>query len=133
VFRLLVDIGSIIDENRAPGTCYAALSRPHTIGDLNSNPNKKSALYFIGNDICFNRIKSIGLTKSCEQAAFIKSRQLWVNFLNDQKLKTDGWITTNRENWTKIYHEHIKNKSETKPCMEKKIFEHIKCLKTNLI
>ena len=66
-----------------------------------------AALYFIGNDICFNRIKSIGLMKSGEQAAFIKSRQLWVNFLDKQKVKTDGWITTKRENWTKIYHEHI--------------------------
>lgn len=133
VFYLLVDIGSTLDEIRSPGICYAALSRPHTVGDLTKSPNKKSALYLIGNDICFDRIKNIGLMKNGEQTSFIKSRQLWVNFLNEQKEKTSLWITTNRNNWTKIYHEHIKNESITRQQLERKIFEQITRLKSNYV
>lgn len=133
VFYLLVDIGSTLDEIRAPGTCYAALSRPHTIGDITASPNKNSALYLIGNDVCFNRIKNIGLTKNGEQTSFIKSRELWVNFLNEQKEKTDEWITKNKDNWMKIYNEDIKDKSMTRNQLETSIFQRITRLKANYI
>ncbi|KAL3799034.1 hypothetical protein HJC23_005173 [Cyclotella cryptica] len=133
VFYLLVDPGSIQDEVRAPGTFYAALSRPHTIGDLTSTPNKTSALYFIGDNICSNRIKNIGVTKSGKPTAFVQSRQLWVNFLHEQKTKTDNWISKNENNWMKTYETKIKNHSISKQQAESQILKRIETLKAYLV
>jgi hypothetical protein len=123
----------IIDEIRAPGTCYAALSRRHTIRDLTSHRNEKSAQYLIGNDICFNRIKNIRLTKAGKPSAFVQSRNLWVKYLNEQKGITDSWIATNRNDWMRIYKTQIKHNHITKVKLEAKILEQITCLNTNFI
>jgi hypothetical protein len=133
VSYLLVDVGSILDENRAPGTFYTALSRPHTVGDLTSTCNEKSALYFIGDDICFNRIKNIGLTKAGETSAFVKSRDLWVKYLIERKEITDRWIAKNRNEWMKIYEMKIKDHHFTNSNLEAKILGHIECLNANVI
>jgi hypothetical protein len=133
VSYLLVDIGSILDELRAPGTCYAALSRPHTIGDLTSNRNEKSALYLIGNDICFNRIRNVGLTKTGEPSAFVKTRNQWVKYLNERKVITDSWIAENRNEWRRIYETKIKHNYITKVNLEARILERIESLNTNFI
>jgi flavin-dependent dehydrogenase len=133
VFYLLVDVGTILDEIRAPGTLYAALSRPHTVGDLTKTPNTRSALYFIGNDVCFNRIKNTGLTKSGEPTAFVKSRNLWVQFLRERKKETDSWISKNKNIWLLLYENEIKNKSVTKRDLETKILQRIDGLKYDYI
>lgn len=133
VSYLLVDIGSHSDEIRSPGTCYAAMSRPHTIGDLTTSPNLKSALYLIGNDICFNRLKNVGLTKTGEPTSFVKSRESWVNFLTDRTNITHKWMDHNRADWITIYKMHIKNNSVTKLDLEKRIMTRLNLLKAALL
>ena len=133
IHYLLVDIGSIDDETRAPGTCYAALSRPHTVGDITSHNNLTSALYWIGNDICFNRIRNIGLTKTGEQTSFVKSRTLWVDYLKERKENTDKWISEKQEIWHTMYDENIANKALTNRQLETNIMNRLEILNSSFI
>ncbi len=75
----------------------------------------------------------ISVTKTGETTAFIKSRNLWGNFLYDQKEKTNTWISENRIKWTKLYEEQIKNKSVTKTNLEIHVLRRIEHLKQTLI
>lgn len=71
-------------------------------------------MYLIGNDICFNRIRNIRLTKTGEQTAFVKSRTLWVEVLKRKKEKTDNWISVNEDIWYTMYNKNIANNALTK-------------------
>ncbi len=90
-------------------------------------------MYLIGNDICFKRLKNIGLNASGETANFVKTRQQWVDFLHQQKEKTDVWISDNRDAWMKIYEQDIKQNSISQASMEQKILQRLQRSKTEFI
>lgn len=130
---LLVDIGSVLIEICAPDTCYAAYSHPHTIGDLTLIPNLNSALYWLGSDTCFNRLKNIGMTKIGGHTSFVKLRQLWADFLDERKILTDEWISVHKMNPLTIYKKRIKNNYTTKHDLKTKFLNSLEKLKHSLI
>ena len=91
VKHLLVDPGPGTFEHLALGILYVALGRAKTIGNFqDEGTNYSSSLYWIGSNMCRNRVKQIGMKKDNTKGVALLQREKWVDFLKKQKKITDN-------------------------------------------
>lgn len=121
---ILADPGSLGFENTNPGTLFTVVSRVRTLGNLTEgSKNHSSSLYFVGDNMCYERVLKIGFTSKNERAKKFIQRDQFVNHLKQRLSDTNQRLNRQWFNSTEkaVLEEMEQRKSKFENTIEKEI------------
>jgi len=84
VDRIIVDVGSKLQESSSPGLLYSGLSRATNLDSFKGAND--SAIYFTGGNISIDRILNLGVNGKGETNYYVKLRSKWIELLEKGRM-----------------------------------------------
>ena len=123
ITSLIVNPGSKGFEILNPGTLYCCVSRATTMG---KNDIKKSAIFFIGSDMCTDRIKNLACDANGKQYMKCILRKQWIKFLKERNKETLKSLRSFSRDKYEMFTDKLKNISISIEKIDSVIKFHIK-------
>ena len=106
VDRIILDVGSKLQEGTSPGLFYSGLSRATNLESFKGAND--SAIYFTGGNITIDRVLNLGVKNNGETNYYVGLRSKWIELLEKGNMVVKDTIETSSD-----LHEWFNNNSVT--------------------
>ena len=79
VDRIILDVGSKLQEGTSPGLFYSGLSRATNLESFKGAND--SAIYFTGGNITIDRVLNLGVKSNGETSYYVRPKSKWIELL----------------------------------------------------